>query len=299
MSAMKQYEFGVVADEIDQDFARACAVARQEGMSYVELHNLWGKPVHELSDAELERAKQISDENGLRTHLVCGMFFRPFPLVDVPLTGMERHPRFQEHMKRLERFIAIAHKFNAPNIRTFGFTRSVGGDNPSPRTPDGGGIDEETLAKIAKGIRIACQRLQDEGLVLALENARSLYANTGGTMRRVLEAVQMPNLKIIWDPANAFVAGEDPAAGYSQVKGHIVDIHCKDAVVLDEASGLTGWARIGHGGTDWRAQLRLLQGEPVDTYTIETHWKADGQDKAENTRQTFASLKNLIAEQHP
>ena len=44
MSAMKRYEFGVVTDEIDQDFARACSIAREEGMSYVELHNLWGKP---------------------------------------------------------------------------------------------------------------------------------------------------------------------------------------------------------------------------------------------------------------
>ena len=108
---------------------------------------------------------------------------------------------------------------------------------------------------------------------MALENARSLYANTGGNMRRVLDAVQMPNLKIIWDPANAFVAGEDPAAGYQQVKGHIVDIHCKDAVVLDEGTGLTAWARIGAGGTDWHAHLTLLQNEPVDTYTVETHWQ--------------------------
>ena len=310
MSAMKRYEFGVVTDEIDQDFARACSIAREEGMSYVELHNLWGKPVHELTDAELDRALRITAENGLRTHLVCGMFFRPFSLADLSLDEMESHPRFQEHMDRLERFITIAHKFKAPNIRTFGFTRDVGGGNPSPRSPDGGGFalsrrhprpfgeaqtDEETLAKIAKGIRIACRRLQDEGLVLALENARSLYANTGGNMRRVLDAVQMPNLKIIWDPANAFVAGEDPAVGYQQVKGHIVDIHCKDAVVLDESTGLTAWARIGAGGTDWHAHLTLLQNEPVDTYTVETHWQANGQDKAANTRQTFASLKDLIA----
>ncbi len=296
MSAMKRYEFGVVTDEIDQDFARACSIAREEGMSYVELHNLWGKPVHELTDAELDWAQRLIAENGLRTHLVCGMFFRPFSLADISLDEMESHPRFQEHMDRLERFITIAHKFKAPNIRTFGFTRDVGGDNPSPRSPDGGGIDEETLAKIAKGIRIACQRLQDEGLVLALENARSLYANTGGNMRLVLDAVQMSNLKIIWDPANAFVAGEDPAVGYQQVKGRIVDIHCKDAVVLDEGTGLTAWARIGAGGTDWHAHLTLLQNEPVDTYTVETHWQAKGQDKAANTRQTFASLKDLIAD---
>lgn len=291
----RHYAFGVITDEIDSDFARACHIAHELGMVYVELHELWGKAIHELSDTELAQAKAIVDEYGLHTHLVCGMFFRPFSLGDVDLATMESHPRFQEHMARLERFIQIAHLFHAPYIRTFGFTRDVGGSNPSPRSPDGGGMSEEILAKITKGLQIACDRLAAEGLTLALENARSLYANTGGNMRRVLDAVQRPNLKIIWDPANAFVAGEDPAIGFTQVRGQIVDVHCKDATVKDAATGLTAWARIDDGGTDWATQLRLLAGEPVTAFTIETHWNPGGQDKAENTRQTFARLKNVIA----
>lgn len=290
----KNYKFGVITDEIDQDFERACGVAADEGMSYVELHNLWEKPVHELTDADLDRAKAIIDDHGLTTHLVCGMFFRPFSLGDVELTSLELHPTFIEHMDRMERFIEIAHKFDAPNIRTFGFTRDVGGANPSPRSADGGGMSDETLEIIAKGMKIACKRLQPEGLTLALENARSLYANTGGNMRRVLDATGMDNLKIIWDPANAFVAGEDPKDGYQAVKGYIVDVHCKDARVVDNATGLTAWERIGDGGTDWATQLELLLDEPVDNYTIETHWKKEGQDRAENTRQTFAGLKALL-----
>lgn len=292
--AKRNYLFGVITDEIDQDFERACRIAAEEGMSYVELHKLWEKDVHMLTNQELERAKAILEEHGLKTHLVCGMFFRPVSLGDVKLSSMESHPTIMEHMDRLERFIEIAHKFDAPNIRTFGFTRDVGGGNPSPRTVDGGGISDEILEMIAKGMQIACKRLQPEGLTLALENARSLYANTGGNMRRVLDAAGMDNLKIIWDPANAYVAGEDPADGYQQVKGHIVDVHCKDARVADEATGLTAWERIGDGGTDWAKQLNLLLDEPVDNYTIETHWKKEGQDRAENTRQTFSGLKALL-----
>ena len=289
------YTFGVITDEIDQDFARACQVARAEGMEYVELHRLWNKDIDELTQAELDQVERIIAENGLRTHLVCGMLLRPFSLADVELDSMEQHPRFQEHMAKLDRFVAIARQMHAPYIRTFGFTRDVGGDNPSPRSADGGGISDETLAKIAKGLRIACEHIADTGLALALENARSLYANTGGNMRRVLDAVDHPALKIIWDPANAFVAGEDPAAGYAAVRGHIVDIHCKDAKVADAATGLTTWARIGDGGTNWTEHLALIADEPVNTYTIETHWNPGGQDKAANTRQTFASLKQLIA----
>jgi sugar phosphate isomerase/epimerase len=292
--SIKQYQFGVIPDEISQDLEQAFQVARELGMSYVEPHGLWHKQVAELTDAEVARVKELLDQYELRAHLVCGLLFRPFSLADVELETMETHPRFQEHLRLLDRFIEIAKSWDAPYIRTFGFTRDVGGTNPSPRAPDGGGISAETLAKIAKGLRIACERVEAEGLTLALENARSLYANTGGNMRRVLDAVGHPNLKIIWDPANAFVAGEDPLAGFEAVKGQIVDVHCKDAVVVDEATGLTAWARIGQGGTDWQKQLQILADEPVNVLTIETHWQPEGQERAENTRKTFTSLKQIL-----
>src|SRR5690606_553697 len=79
------YEFGVITDEIDQDFERACRVAADLGMNYVEIHQVWNKQGHELTDAELDQAKAILDHHGLRTHLICGMFFRPFSLGDVDL----------------------------------------------------------------------------------------------------------------------------------------------------------------------------------------------------------------------
>lgn len=297
MSSAKNYRFCVITDEIDQDFERACTIASDEGMSTVEIHTLWGKAVQELTGGEMSEAKGILDDRNLTTHLICGMFFRPFSLADVELSTMETHPRCQEHMRRLERFIKLAHFFNAPNIRTFGFTRDEGGTNPSPRSPDGGGIAEEIFAKIVKGLRIACDRLAPEGLTLALENARSLYANTGGNMARLLDAVNRPNLKIIWDPANAFVAGEDPARGFAQVQGSIVDVHCKDARLDNEETGRTSWARIGDGETDWATQLRLLESDPVDVLTIETHWHPDGRDRADNTGDTFASLKHLLGVQ--
>ena len=30
--SLKEYEFGVITDEIDQDFERACRIAQEEGM---------------------------------------------------------------------------------------------------------------------------------------------------------------------------------------------------------------------------------------------------------------------------
>ncbi len=294
MISSNTVQFGVITDEISQNFEMACQVAQELGMQYVELHGLWDKQVVELTDDEVAQAKATLKRHGLKVHLICGMLFRPFSLADIDVETMIAHPRFQEHMQALERYIQLAKAFDAPYIRTFGFTRDAGGGNPSPRYPDGGGMTDETLAKIAQAIRFACERVAPEDLTLALENARSQHANTGGNMRRVLDAVQQPNLKIIWDPANAFVAGEDPALGFQAVQGNIVDVHCKDATVVDAETDLTAWTRIGDGSTNWSQQLELLRDEPVTAYTIETHWKVEGQDRADNTRQTFASLKALV-----
>lgn len=294
MAVPKRYELGVITDEISQDFETALRVARDMGMRHVELGTLWDKQVSDLTEDELRAARALLDQYDLRVHVICGLLFRPFSLADVELAAMEEHPRFQEHLRLLERCIHVARTLDAPYIRTFGFTRDQGGTNPSPRFPDGGGITDETLAKIAKGIRIACNRVDKDDLTLVLENARSLYANTGGNMRRVLQAVDHPRLKVIWDPANAFVAGEQPLDGLAAVRGSIVDVHCKDAMVVDEASGLTNWVCIGDGGTDWLAQLRALQDEPVATLTVETHWHPPGQGAETDTRLVHAALQQVL-----
>ncbi len=77
MSATKQYRFGVITDEIDQDFAYACQVASEAGMEYVEIHTLWGKNVDELSDEEVEKVAGILEQHGLSAYLICGLLFRP------------------------------------------------------------------------------------------------------------------------------------------------------------------------------------------------------------------------------
>ena len=55
--------------------------------------------------------------------------------------------------------------------------------------------------------------------------------------------------------------------------------------------------RIGDGGTDWAKQFALLADDPTSVLTVETHWKSEGSDRADNTRQTFSSLKSILEKQ--
>lgn len=290
-----RYEYGVITDEISQDLEEALKLAQSLGMSHVELGTLWDKQVTDLDAEETARAETLLDTYGLKVRVICGLLFRPFSLVDVDLDTLESHPRFQEHMAQLERSIVVAKALGAPYIRTFAFSREGTGGNPSPRRADGGGIPDDVLAKIAKALSIACDRAGEDGIILALENARAFYGNTGGNQRRILDAVDHPNLKIIWDPANAFVAGETPfPTGYDAVKGHIIDVHCKDARVADEATGLTEWVPIGDGGVDWKAQIAALNPTDVTTLTVETHWHPKGSTRGADTTHVFNQLKSIV-----
>lgn len=291
----KQYEYGVITDEISQDLETALALASDLGMSYVELGTLWDKQIFDLGPSEIDTAKELLDRYGLRVHMICGLLFRPFSLVDLDLETLESSPQFLEHIAQLDRSIAVAKALGAPNIRTFAGSRDGSGGNPSPRHANGGGVAEETLAKIAKALNRAAGHAQQHGITLALENARAFYANTGAGQRQVIDAVNHPNLKIIWDPANAFVAGEPSFSdGWNQVKNFVIDVHCKDAQVVDAETGLTAWVPIGEGGVDWPGQIAALTPTNITTLTLETHWHPKDSNRGEDTAHVYRQLRSMV-----
>ena len=48
----------IISDQIDEDIEIACKKAKEEGFSYVELHNVFGKSIEECSDTEVEEIKK-------------------------------------------------------------------------------------------------------------------------------------------------------------------------------------------------------------------------------------------------
>src|ERR1019366_5135629 len=70
------------------------------------------------------------------------------------------------------------------------------------------------------------------GRTIGLENEHACNIATGAETARVLEAVAHPNLKVVWDPANAYVSGETPYPdGYRRLPveriGHVYAKDCR------------------------------------------------------------------------
>lgn len=294
------FQLGVVAGEIDEDPAVALPIARSLGITHVEFGSLWDRRITDISDAELEPVRALLADSGLQVVMVGPDTFKMVKLGHLALHEIAADPHFVAEMAALRRSIEIARLFDAPLVRTFSFRRDdmVGLGNPSPRPPRGGEIPDATLDKICKGFELICAVAEQEDITLGLENVRSCWANSGWNTRRIVERVGSDRLKVVWDPANAFVSGEDPVYpdGYLAVRPYLAHVHLKDARVVDAASGLTAWDRIGDGELNYPPQLQALVDDGYrGVVSIETHYAPPGKTPAEATRLTTEGLRQLLA----
>ena len=291
--------FSLVAEEIGDDFENALRVAKDLGLQGIEFAGLWGDRIDHASLAKLIRAKALLEKHGIQVVAIAPDTFKTVLLGSVPLEHIHEEPHFRQEMQLLRAELAVARFFNAPLARVFSFRREgmIGLGNPSPRLPSGGPFPEEMQEKVAYALALACREAEEAGIALALENVRSCWGNTGHNTAVILERVDSHWLKGIWDPANDLVSGavDSFQDGYEAVKPYIAHVHLKDAVVEDEAAGLTRWERIGDGSLDVRGQIDALMAQGFGGYvSIETHWTPPGGDPESNTRRTHAGLMAVL-----
>ena len=294
------FKLSVVASEIHDDPTIALPFARELGMTHVELDRLWGRKITDLTDAELEQVREQLKALDLKVAMVGPSTFKTVLLGHLGLEEIGGDTHFQAELEVIRRAMELSHFFAAPLVRTFSFRREgmIGLGNPSPRYPRGGEIPAEMLEKIRKGFGLICELAEKEDVYLGLENVRSCWANTGWNTRRIVEAAGSSRLKVVWDPANAFVSGEDAAypKGYVQIKPYMAHMHAKDARLLDPKTGLTTWERIGDGAVDYKGQMAALVEDGYSaTISIETHYEPPGQTPAEATRLTTEGLRDVLA----
>jgi sugar phosphate isomerase/epimerase len=98
----------------------------------------------------------------------------------------------------------------------------------------------------------------------------------------------------VWDPANAYVAGENPFPdGYGKLQpGRIVHVHAKDCVVVDDKPN---WSELGTAQVDWKGQIAALVRDGYKGWiSLETHWPGPGGDKHEASVICGRTLKAMV-----
>ena len=71
------FRLAVINDEITQDFEKSCTiVAKDFGLSWIELRGMWSKNITELNAKEVEDARKILEEHRLRVTDIASPLFK-------------------------------------------------------------------------------------------------------------------------------------------------------------------------------------------------------------------------------
>lgn len=284
----RPFPLAAITDEFSPDLETALGAMVELGMTAAELRMVFDKNIINLTDEELDRAIGIVKSRGLEIVSVAS------PLLKCVLPGApEVDARFQqdvfaavltiEDQPRLAaRAFEIAARSGARVIRVFSYWRSV--------------EPEQCFGRIVDALGELAEQGRRQGVIIAIENEQACNISTGEEAARVLRAVNHPNLKVVWDPANARVSGEARPFpdGYRRLPpDSIAHVHAKDVAV----DGLkVDWRQIGDGEIDWAGQLRALAEDGYEGYiSLETHWPGPGGDKLLASVMSGRRLKALVA----
>jgi len=264
------FKIGVVTDEISDDLVEAINVAKSWGLRHIELHKVWGKNICDVDEATLSKIISIVKKSGMTVTNIDSLTLR---------CSLSSDEEYSQHIKHLLKSIEIAPLFNTNIVRLFSFWKE--------QNPDWDRIFE----KMELPIKIA----EREGIILGFENVSSGNIGKSDDLVRLFNHFDSPNLKLIWDPGNAYADGEKTPYpdGYEKIKDKIVHVHVKDSVINDEGKNI--WKPIGQGNVDYKGQLKaLLRDNYQGVIALETHCVAENGSKIDGTKQSFDGLMSVV-----
>ncbi len=281
-----RFRIAAITDEFSPDLERAARSMSAIGMTGAEFRMLSGKNIVDLTDKEVDQAAALAKSYGLEVISIASPLLKCV-LPDAP----EVDARFQQDVfasrhtfagqpRLAARAFEIAAITGARIIRVFTYWRTV--------------RPEECFSRIVDALGGLAEQAAAQGVTIGLENEHACNIATGEETGKLLAALDHPALKVVWDPANALVAGENPfPEGYARIPaGRIVHVHAKDCRVHDHKAE---WLPLGEGSVDWPGQIAALE---RDGYTgwisLETHWPGPAGDKHQASIICGRNLAKLV-----
>jgi sugar phosphate isomerase/epimerase len=238
------------ADEISPDLDEQVATLRAENMRWLELRGAWDTNVLDLTDEQVERARQTLAEAGI------GVSSIGSPIGKIAITD-----DFAPHLARFHRAIEVARRFDAPYIRIFSFFIPEGEDPVRWRG--------EVIDRLGQIVAAA----EGQNVTLLHENEKHIYGDVPERCLDILRAIDSPSFRAAWDPANFVQCGVRPFdQGYAALRPYIAYVHVKDAK-LDGGDVVPA----GEGDGQVRETVRALRDSGFDGFfSMEPHLAVAG-----------------------
>ena len=280
-----------ITDEVSADLAEAIAFAKEFGVGWVEIRNLWDK-YGILQDVEtIRKARTMLDDAGLKVTALSTPLLKciapgvkPIERVEHDIEISERvfpipnDEQFGRSVEFLERSIEAASILGCTTIRCFSFWRT---EDPASSYP----LLLEKLEELAPIARKA-------GMRLAMENEHACNVADCGEAMQVL-AKAPAGVGLLWDVLNGVSTGEQPYPdGYAKLdKARLFHVQLKDADLTQGVERFK-YTPIGEGGMPYTKIFEALAADGYPgTVSMETHFKVDGSSLEASRR----SMRGLLA----
>lgn len=281
------FKLGIITDELTDQLEDALAFLTRYHLRWCELREIWGKNIMNLSKEELDRARKLIDNAGLKVSDLGSPIFK-WNLPQMPANANEKRDEFHASFvesdadRVLEQSFTLARHFGTNKIRIFSYWR----------VQEPGRVYKFVRERLAQ----AAQQAAKNDMVLVLENEPSCNIGTGEELGHLLKDINSKALRGNWDPGNAAMLNEIPYPnGYEAVRGLFSHMHIKD-VRKNAATGRKEWAPVGGGYIDWKGQIQALRKDGYDgTMSLETHYLRADRDKVESTRESLEGLLKILA----
>lgn len=197
-------KLSIISDQVSQNLEEALKIIVKEGYEYVELHNVFGHSIETCTKEEVEIIKHLLNRYHVKVSNIASTLFFLCPLYQGDEVSLF-NPGFysiqgdlEYHLKVLENACWIANELDCPKIRIFPFRWP---DNR--KGPYGTKLDFE---KIIENIKKALDISKKHHVTLMLENCPYSHLPKGKMTLQVVQEINDPYLKLLWDPANSYRA---------------------------------------------------------------------------------------------
>ncbi len=232
---------GIIADEIQRDFANAVCIGKRLGIERYEIRNLTSGRVPLCDPAEIRAVEEIVDREKIRITAISPGLFK--------LT--DDRAAFEREMREVyPRAAELAHRWSLPGLIVFGFHKPGAADTKIP--PHDPNV--EPPSQVLDWLAEAGKRAGADGLLLMIEPEPICWIDTARTAAALIRSTGLDNLRINYDPGNeGWLTGRDPIDEFEEAAPWIANVHIKDL-----RPGPV-WLPAGEGIIDYRAHFAALR----------------------------------------
>ena len=198
------FQFAAFADESSNAFAGQVDALKRNGYNFLEIRNLDGKNVTELTKEEAVKLAGILADNGLGVRSIGS------PIGKIKITD-----DFDAHMDLYKHTLELANIFSAKQIRLFSFFM------PKDEAPEV--YRDQVLERMA----VLAATAKEFGIQACHENEKGIYGDVAARCLEIYKAV--PDLKAVFDPANFVQCGQDTLQAWDMLHPYVEYMHIKDA----------------------------------------------------------------------